>query len=244
LFVENSTALPPPPLPPGPVLGSPPPPRYILGNVYDYLARTGQEGPGYGLYSYVLFPFNSPRAAYFLEQLFTTTGYRRHSLIEAQHLNIFYLPTQADKLRAVIDRTLSDSGRSAHPSGQEFATKFYDYALAQKLLAQICLMPSEVIRDLCATALTDGPYLLTYGRPMSTLSPVPPPYLVLDLSRVHEQAFREFIIAYQEQVKRGDYTDRQRLDTLRLRVLSIILTAADWIAPTTSAIANIIHITP
>jgi hypothetical protein len=211
-----------------------------MGNVYDYLDKPGQEGPGYGLYSYVLFPFDSPRAAHFLEQLFILTEYQRHSLIEAQNLNVFYLPTQADKLKAVTDRTMSDSRRSAHPSGQEFVTEFYDYALARKLLAQICLMPPEAIRNLCATALTAGPYLLTYGRPMSTLSPVPPPYLVLDLSRVHEQAFREFLIAYLEQVKRPDYTDRERLDTLRLRVLSTILTAVDWIAPTTSAIADII----
>ncbi len=76
---------------------------------------------------------------------------------------------------------------------------------------------------------------------MSALSPVPPPYLVLDLSGTHVRAFREFITAYQEQVKRPNYPDRERIDTLRLRVLSIVLTAADWITPATSAIADILH---
>ena len=76
---------------------------------------------------------------------------------------------------------------------------------------------------------------------MSSLSPVPPPYLVLDLSGTHVGAFREVITAYQEQVKRPNYPDRERIDTLCLRVLSIVLTAADWITPTTSAMADILH---
>jgi hypothetical protein len=220
--------------PPFPLLAqapAPESPRRILTSVYDYLSSAGQETPGYGLYSYVLFPMYSRRAEHFLAEVFTTTGYQGVSLIDAGYLNVMYLPTRAGKMRA-----------SSAPSGHEFATELYDYALAQKLLAQLCARPAEVIRDLCTTDLSRGPYLLTYGRPMSTLWPVPPPYLVLDLSKVHARAFGEFIAAYKEQVKRPEYPDRGRLDILRLRVLSIILTAADWLAPTQSALADILRV--
>jgi hypothetical protein len=90
--------------------------------------------------------------------------------------------------------------------------------------------------------LSRGPYVFTYRHPASTLSPVPPPYLFLDLSSVHERAFGEFIAAYQAQVKRTDYTDLERIDNLRLHLLSIVLTAADWIDPIKGAIANILHV--
>ena len=66
----------------------------------------------------------------------------------------------------------------------------------------------------------------------------------LRVSEPHMRAFREFITAYQEQVKRPDYPDRERIDALRFRVLSIVLTAVDWITPTTSAIADILHMAP
>jgi hypothetical protein len=70
---------------------------------------------------------------------------------------------------------------------------------------------------------------------------VPPPYLVLDLSGVHVRAFGEFIAAYKVHVKRPDYPDREPIDTLRLRILHIVLTAADWITPTKNAIADILR---
>jgi hypothetical protein len=213
-------------------------PRIILASVYDYLYKAGTERPSYGLYSYVLFPGHSPRAEHFLEGLFKTTSYVAVSLIDLENLNVIYLPTRADQLRSLQLKLTEGSA----PSAGLFATQFYDYNFAQKLLAQICAVPADEIHDLCATDLSHGPYVFTYVRPASTLSPVPPPYLFLDLSNVHIRAFGEFIAAYKAQVKRIDYSDRERIDTLRLRVLNIVLTAADWIAPTKSAIADILHL--
>jgi Sel1 repeat len=209
----------------------------ILANVYDYLYEPGIEPRHYGLFSYVLFPAYSPRAERFLDELFKTTSYAGGSLIEVESLNVIYLPRQVDQLLSLRARIAEGSAPPAHA----FVTQFYNYHLAQKLLAQICAMPADVIRDLCATDLSRGPYEFTYARPASTLSPVPPPYLVLDLSDVHIRAFGEFIAAYKAQVKRLDYSGRQRIDTLRLRMLNVVLTAADWISPTKSAIADILH---
>jgi hypothetical protein len=236
-------APPPPPPPPAPAPASQPPPpdlspsKPILSSIYGYLSSTDREEPGYGLYSYVLFPVYSLRAEHFLTEVFNTTGYQGHNLIDPRSLNIIYFPTRADMMRAVTGKTQT----SRAPSGHEFATESYDYALAQKLLAHMCEIPAEEVRGLCATDLSRGPYLLTYGRPMSTLSSVAPPYLVVDLSGVHIRAFSEFIVAYKEQVKRPNYPVGERIDALRLRVLNIVLSAADWIAPTTSAMADMLY---
>ena len=64
----------------------------------------------------------------------------------------------------------------------------------------------------------------------------------VDLSEIHEKAFAEFVAAYEQQVARTDYTDRERIDTLRLKILNITLTAADWIRPIQGAIADTIYV--
>lgn len=210
---------------------------HVLTSVYEYLHRTGIEKPGYGLYSYALFPVHSSRAERFSEDLFKTTGYVVESRIDFENLNVIYLPTREDRLSSL----LSVLSESPDPPADTFAEQFYDYALARRLLAQICTEPAEEIRDICATDLSRGPYLFTYSQPVSELSIIPPPYLFLDLSYVHERAFSEFIAAYKEQIKRPDYTDRERVNTLRLRLLSIVLTAADWVEPIRVSIADILH---
>jgi hypothetical protein len=63
----------------------------------------------------------------------------------------------------------------------------------------------------------------------------------VDLSNVHAQAFGEFIAAFRAQVKRDDITDQARIRTLRLTILDVALTAADWVSPVEKAIADIVH---
>jgi hypothetical protein len=213
-------------------------PRLILGSVYDYLYRAGTERPRYGLYSYILFPIYAPRVEQFLGELFKTTSFVELISINFENLNLIYLPTQADKLSSLKPMIADGSA----PPVTSFALQFYDYALAQKILAQICTAPTEAIRNVCGTDLTRGPYLFTFRHPASALSPVPPPYLFVDLSNIHERAFGEFIAAYKEQVKRTDYTDLERIDNLRLYLLNIVLTSTDWIGPIKGAIEDILHI--
>jgi len=210
----------------------------ILASAYDYLYAVGTEEPAYGLYSYALFPSHSRRADAFIAELFRTTGAAGQSGINKANLNVIYLPVQQGKRSVLFDK--SASGEPLHPS--EFTRQIYDYALARRVLVQICAAPSESIRYLCRSDLSRGPYLFTFARPASELSPVPPPYLFVDLSRVHPRAFSEFIAAYKEQVKRTDYSDRERIDGLRLHVLNIILTAADWVGPVRGAVADTVYI--
>ena len=70
---------------------------------------------------------------------------------------------------------------------------------------------------------------------------MPPPFLFIDLSDVHERAFPEIIAAFKAQVKREDISDRAKIDTLRLKLQSIALTAADWLVPVQKATADIVH---
>ncbi len=214
-------------------------PRQILGSAYGYLYKAGTEKQNYGLYSYVLFYNHSYRVERFLEELFETTSSEELSGITIKNLNLIYLPTQADK-KPSLEPEIHDGSA---PPASLFAKEYYDYTMSQRLLTQICTAPAEVIRDVCATALSHGgPYLFTYSHPASDISSVPPPYLFLDLTNVHEHAFSEFIYAYKEQVKRTDYTDVKRIETLRLRLLSIVLIATDWIDPIKDAIEDIIHV--
>ena len=206
--------------------------------VYGFLHGSGAEEPNYGLYSYALFPVHSLRAEHFLKELFKSTGAASESVIDRAHLNLIYLPTKVDQL-VILWRYTS---RGLAPPVASFANRVYDYALASGLLAQICVEPAERLRELCAGDLSRGPYLFSYARPASTLFPIPPPYLFVDLSDVHERAFGEFISAYKAQVKRTDITDLKRIETMRLRLLSIVLTAADWVNPIKTAVAEIVHI--
>jgi hypothetical protein len=67
-------------------------------------------------------------------------------------------------------------------------------------------------------------------------------HLFVDLSDIHERAFGEFIRAIKEQVMVADFTDRQKVDTLRLRLLDITLKAADWLDPIKEGIAEIVFV--
>ena len=213
----------------------------IVGSVHGYLYAVDSEIPGYGLYSYILFPIYSPRTERFLDVFFQTTSYAGNSSIDIAHLNVIYIPTRVETLYSLLKPMITEDSASLSIPIRQFATEAYDYAMARRILAQICTKPSEEVWNVCATDLSRGPYLFSYVQPASTLSPVPPPYLFLDLSRVHERAFGEFIAAYKEQIKRTDYTDRERIDNLRLRLVSIVLTAADWIGPIKGAMADILH---
>lgn len=211
--------------------------RPILRSAYDYLYRVATEKPGYGLYTYLLLPFSSARSERILIELFKTTSFVEISGVSYDRLNIIYLPTRPEKVASLIPLVSDGSA----PPGDLFLADYYNHTLARKLLAQVCNTPTQLLRKVCDTDLSRGPYLFTYPRPASEVISLSPPYLFVDMSNVHERAFGEFFAAYKEQMKRPDFNDIGRIDNLRLRILSIVLTAADWIDPIRGAIADTIY---
>ncbi len=209
-------------------------PREILASVYDYLYRSGVEKPRYGLYSYVLLPSPTLRGERLLAEIFATTSFVELNRITIANINLMYIPVKSPKISSLIPLVSDGSA----PPTKVFSAEYYDYALAQKLLAQICRSPPDAIRDVCSTDLTRGPYLFTFSRPASAMQTIPPPHLFVDLSDVHEKAFGEFVAAYKAQVKRPHFNDKEKIDSLHLGILSIVLTAADWIDPIKGALAN------
>jgi hypothetical protein len=206
-------------------------------SVYGFFDQQRSEEEGYGLYTYVLLaaaPGTSQRNAAFLRRLLASTG-RTDSELAAvrRQLNIFYVPTQNRIQALVIARSSADAAAAiAAPS-------VYDYQQAGRLLVRLCTESVSSNPKLCASAWR-GPYFLTLSEPLGASAALSPTRLVVDLSDIHERAFGEFIRAVKEQVMRRDFTDRQKVDTLRLRLLDITLKAADWLDPIKEGIAEIV----
>jgi hypothetical protein len=206
-------------------------------SVYGFFDRQGSEEAGYGLYTYVLLaaaPGTGQRNVAFLKALLVSTG-RTDSALAAvrRQLNIFYVPTRNRIQASVIARSTADAAAAIA------ASSVYDYQEAQRLLVRFCTGSVGGNPNLCASAWR-GPYLLTLPEPLGASAALSPTYLVVDLSGIHERAFGEFIRAVKEQVMRTDFADRERLDTLRLRLLDITLKAADWLDPIKEGIAEIV----
>ena len=208
----------------------------ILGTAYDFLYAPGAETDGYGLYSYVILPRPGERAVAFLRELVGRFPAASDVTESKQRINILYLPTKAGA-----------RGQAAFPADagpalvEAFLDKNYDFAMAQGLLFHLCDKPEPAVAQLCANDFSGGPYLLTYATKVSDLSPLPPPFLFVDLTNVRPRAFPRFVAAYAAQVKRPDFADGQRLGDFRLQLLNIILTAADWVQPVSAAVADIAH---
>ena len=69
-----------------------------------------------------------------------------------------------------------------------------------------------------------------------------PPFLFVDLSNVHERVFKEFIAAYKQQVKRANFSDRERIDTSRLSMLSVVPIAANRLGPIRGCVVNTLRL--
>jgi hypothetical protein len=212
----------------------------ILETGYSHLAELGKEAAGYGLYSYAILPSDSNRAALFLGEVFKEIPSIGNTSASPAQANIFYIPLRKDK-EADFMAMLQTPGRDAAKLGAEYTKSFYDYKMARALLDHVCNPPDPSVLDLCNGDLSRGPYIFTYASPASKVEPVPPPFLFVDLSDVHERAFGELLAAFQAQVKREDITDQARIRTMRLNILQVALTAADWVSPVQKAIADIVR---
>jgi uncharacterized caspase-like protein len=231
--------------------------RKILDTGYSLLKDIGGEEPDYGLYSYAILVNDSDRSAKFLGYVFgdgfnarppveetaaqpTQTNIPPVEEIAAQptQTNILYIPLKRSKAKEWTKGLKVGKNTALRAA---YAKHFYDYTMSRALRDHLCVSPAEEIEAACEGDLSRGPYIFAYAKPASKVTPVPPPFLFMDLSDVHERAFPEIIAAFKAQVKREDISDRAKIDTLRLKVLNIVLTTADWLVPVQKAIANIVY---
>jgi hypothetical protein len=212
----------------------------ILETGYSQLSQLGKEEPGYGLYSYAILPSDSRRGARFLAEVFKEIPSIGDIPTKPAQVNIFYIPVRSEKAG---DFPSLVRALTAKPDkmGAEYTKSFYDYRMARALLDHVCNPPAASVRELCEGDLSRGPYIFTYASPASNMNSVPPPFLFIDLSDVHEQAFNELLAAFKAQVKRDDVSDQARIRTLRLTILQIALKAADWVSPVQKALADVVH---
>jgi hypothetical protein len=206
----------------------------ILETGYSLLKDIGGEDPDYGLYSYAIMVNDSDRSAKFLSDVFSVG----ETVARPSQTNVLYIPLKRNRAKEWSKGLKLGYEGTLHAA---FAKEFYDYKISRAILDHLCDSSAEEIRGVCEGDLSRGPYIFAYARPASKVTPVPPPFLFMDLSDVHERAFPEIIAAFRTQVKRDDISDRAKIDTLRLKVLSIVLTAADWLVPMQKAVADIVH---
>jgi hypothetical protein len=212
----------------------------ILETGYGHLQGLGKEEAGYGLYSYAVLTSPSSRSAAFLGEIFKSIPPIEDTAASRAQLNIFYIPIKKEKMADFPD-LLQSSGNEQTKLGAGYSEAFYDYQIARAILDHVCNPPTEAMKYLCKGPMSGGPYIFTYAKPASSLEPVPPPFLFVDLSNINPQAYAEFISAFRAVVKQDDVSDDARLHSLRLKVLNLALTAADWISPVQRAIADIVH---
>lgn len=215
----------------------------ILETVFSPLYELGAEEGEYGLFSYLLVPADSPRSQKLMKDIFSSIPTKNRRAADKNRINILYIPTKS-ALRIALDSKLeaADAVITEPAFAIEYSKDYYDYILARKFLNTICSHPDKNIAEFCGSDLSSGPYIFTYRHPATGVDPVPSPFLLVDLSSVHERAFPEFLRAYKEQVKRKDMADSECINTFRLRVVSIVLTGADLLVPLENAFEKIIHL--
>jgi hypothetical protein len=211
-----------------------------LDTGYEALTSVGGEEAGYGLYSYVIAPGRTVRNAELLRDILKQVAAVGELGSEKSKINVLYIPVKPGRQKEFDKLRTSASSENAETFEAE-ATSVYDQSMAFNLLHRICDHATGEVRTLCMSDISEGPFLFTYARPVTALSTLPPPYLIVDLRPVHERAFPVFISKFMEQVKRPDFADGERIHGFKLSLLSIILTAADWIQPVQKAVAGIVH---
>jgi hypothetical protein len=220
-------------------------PDRIIGTRYGFFDERGGELDGLGLYSYAVLTsrFAVERNVAFLSELFQSTPMLSRDPPNPAALNVVHIPTK-DAGAARVDVSLPASARTparlrlsaAERSAGAILDKHYDYEFALDILDRFCAAKFES----CAGADAAGPYLIVLNDPIRRGGATR--YLFLDLTAVHPKAFGELLSAFKAQVRLEDFTDRQKVDSLRLALLDLTLDAADWVNPISEGVAGIMEL--
>lgn len=155
----------------------------MINSVYDFFDRVSSELGDYGRYTYVFIPSPSPRNAKFLEALLETTRSGETLTFDRRKLNVFYVPVRTryqDAARDLATKNVGSAGGVAAP----IAGAYYDYDYATDLLSRLCDVKAGSALRICATALSQGPYLVTLSKRFSEHKEIPGPFLIVDMTDV------------------------------------------------------------
>ncbi|WP_245257153.1 hypothetical protein [Methylocystis rosea] len=214
----------------------------INASGYAFLYSRGSEASGYGLYSYAILRNGSQRSAALLKQIFTQVK-DVHSLIASPaETNILFVPSTKEMGRRKQNDFYKNEGNIRRfLSNESKSSAHYSFAIAGQLIAAICNRPVDEVKSLCNGDETSGPYIVTYAKQIGNTSPLPPPFLLVDLTPVDESAFGTLVSSYLSQVQEEKFDDRKKIDTFRNTLLNLILHSARSLEPITAALLGIVH---
>jgi tetratricopeptide (TPR) repeat protein len=217
----------------------------LVNNVWDFYDRHNRERDDYGRYTYVLAPRASERGRQqaLLNAVLTGTGWAERLEFDRRKLNVFYFPVQHDYQDAARRLATSRPDAAAGP----IVASYYDSDFASELLSRLCGAVSSGVAPpgICKTDLSSGPYVVTLAKTLKQQESDPGPYLVVDLSNVHPDAFRRIVEQLKVQVRQPEFTDLQRVSQTRLELLSIILNMSETIKGVQSTMASLVEmVTP
>ncbi len=213
----------------------------VVDSVSGFFSRSHAETKGFGRYTYVLLAAASHRNGIFVKDLLNTTPVEQSSETRKLNLNVFEMPV-FDKLYKMAGPAATYLETLPSRNMNTFIAQIienYDYGLSRDLLDTLCLSPKTP--TICKTAREQGPYLLTFARPISRLRAVPAPYLSVDLSKVDPAAFPYFLNSMKEQVQVEDITDESRIFSTRSRLLAVIAALSSWLPSIQSSVAHIVQ---
>lgn len=181
------------------------PPDSVRGSRYSgraLLLRGRNERPDYGLYSYLLFrspPGGATRdrdravLAAYLRLIESVTALE--GLVDRSQLNITYVPVR----EPVRDLASADSLLAR-----------YDYARAQVMLGKI------------PAAAGDGPFLVSFRRPLSPETEAQPPMLVLNMTAVTPDVASLWVSEFLSQTAQERYWEEDAIRRTALRIRTIL----------------------
>ncbi|MFN3659342.1 MAG: hypothetical protein ACK4UO_19015 [Pseudolabrys sp.] len=214
----------------------------IFDTGYNELTTLGGETSGYALYSYAIVTANTPRTRAFMKEFFKSIKAIDVFDVPKNELNVLHIPVIGSKKKQFQDLKKAVGPQDYETLAEKYMDSFYDQSMALTILNRICTSAEGKMLTLCKSDISEGPFLFTYAKPVTTLQKVPPPYLIADLRPpMHVRAFETILSRFKEQVKSKDFADDQRIHTFGTSLLSILLTTADWTDLVARDIGTVVH---
>jgi len=191
-------------------------PRHPLETGRSFLVGEQAEEKGYGLYSYLIFgspPSDATHARYlraieaYLEKIPLVKSLEKS--IPRHELNVTYLPLDSTPPSKVL---------------AEWVLEHYNYARARVLLRAI------------GGSHRDGPYILSFPKPLSSTETVSGNYLHQDLSSVPPDLVQMWVTEFLNQAAEERFGEENKGEQIVLKLRTSVGTLAQGLPPVRKAL--------